>query len=198
MRCTRLAANTGRKSREKSPSRHHLTTLSGYIFATKACIDNRKKNLLNSNICFTCPHNMVNFGLLAAEIVSLVWGIPGNFNGFCVLVALLHGTLVVGVSQTAALNRGRQLYSAGRPSGWALAHISSFICFTYRCRVSGCVPFGYLCRRYCRCYGPYVIGQTIIFMVALCNRADRYIFILFLSSSFFFLFFPRLISAVGE
>ena len=45
------------------------------------------------------------------------------------LAALLHGTLVVGVSQTAALNRGRHLYSAGRPSGWALAHISSFYCF---------------------------------------------------------------------
>ena len=38
-----------------------------------------------------------------------------------------------------------------------------------------------------------------IFMVALCNRADHYIFILFLLSSFFFfLFFPRLISAVGD
>ena len=24
---------------------------------------------------------MVNFGLLAAEIVSLVWGTPANFNG---------------------------------------------------------------------------------------------------------------------
>ena len=43
---------------------------------------------------------MVNFGALAAEIVSLVWGTPGNFNGFRVLAALLHGTLVVGVSQT--------------------------------------------------------------------------------------------------
>jgi len=32
----------------------------------------------------------------------------------------------VGVSQTAAFNRGRHLYSAGRPSGWALAHISSY------------------------------------------------------------------------
>ena len=29
-----------------------------------------------------------------------VWGTPGNFNGFRVLAALLHGTLVVGVSQT--------------------------------------------------------------------------------------------------
>ena len=66
---------------------------------------------------------MVNF-VPAAEIVSLVWGIPGNFNGFRVLAALLHGTLVVRVSQSAALNRGRHLYSAGRPSRWALAHIS--------------------------------------------------------------------------
>jgi len=43
---------------------------------------------------------MVNFGPLAAEIVSLVWGTPANFNWFRVLAALLHGILVVGVSQT--------------------------------------------------------------------------------------------------
>ena len=30
----------------------------------------------------------------------------------------------------AALNRGRHLYSAGRPSSWALAHISSCYCYT--------------------------------------------------------------------
>ena len=68
---------------------------------------------------------MVNFGPLATEIFSLVWGTPANFNGFRVLAALLHGTLVVSVSQTAALNRGRHLCSAGRPSPSALAHISS-------------------------------------------------------------------------
>jgi len=68
---------------------------------------------------------MVNFGPLAAEIISLVWGTPANFNGFGVLAALLHGTLVVGDSQTAAFNRGCHLYSAGRPSRWAFAHISS-------------------------------------------------------------------------
>jgi len=73
------------------------------------------------------PYNMVNFGLLAAEIISLVWGTPANFNGFRVLAALLHGTLV-GISQTGTLNRGSHLYSAGRPSCWALAHISSFLC----------------------------------------------------------------------
>jgi len=74
-------------------------TLLGHIFATKTCIDNRKK-LLNSNMSSICPHNMMNFGLLMAEIGSLVWGTPANFNGFHLLAALLHGTLVVGVSQT--------------------------------------------------------------------------------------------------
>jgi len=43
---------------------------------------------------------MVNFGPLAAEIGLTVWGTPVNFNGFRVLAALLHGTPVVGVSQT--------------------------------------------------------------------------------------------------
>jgi len=32
------------KSRQKSPPGHHRTNLSGYIFAIKARIDNRKKN----------------------------------------------------------------------------------------------------------------------------------------------------------
>jgi len=100
------------------------TSLSGYIFATKARIDNREKNLLSSNISPTYRYNMVNFGPLAAEIVSLVWGTPVNFDGFRVLAALLH-------SQTAALNRGHHLHSAGRPSRWALAHISSFVLFCF-------------------------------------------------------------------
>jgi len=34
---------------------------------------------------------MVNFGTLAAEIVSLVWGTAANFNGFRVLAPLQHG-----------------------------------------------------------------------------------------------------------
>jgi len=48
------------KSRQKSPSGHHPTTLSGCIFETKARIDSRKKNLLSSDMSSTCPHNMVN------------------------------------------------------------------------------------------------------------------------------------------
>jgi len=75
--------------------------LSGCIFATKAPIDNHKKNLLNSNTSSTCPHNMVNFGPLTAEISSGVRRAPANFNGFRILAALLHGALVVGVNQTS-------------------------------------------------------------------------------------------------
>jgi len=71
---------------------------------------------------------MVNFGPLAAEIFSLVWGTPGNFNGFRVFGSVTaRQCSIVGVSQTAALNRGRRLYSAGRPSRWAFAHISSYV-----------------------------------------------------------------------
>jgi len=55
------------------------TTLSGYIFTTKARIDNRKK-LLSSNMSSRCPHNMANFGPLAAEIDPVVWGHPCKFQ----------------------------------------------------------------------------------------------------------------------
>jgi len=94
--------NTGRKCAaqarwkcmtKKSPSGHHCTTLSGYIFKILpdkvvqwcpdgvfgSCISTEPeqhifttkattigKNLLNSNVSPTCPHNMVNFGPLAA------------------------------------------------------------------------------------------------------------------------------------
>jgi len=120
--------------------------------------------------------------LLAAEIVSLVWGTPANFNGFRVLASLLQLRRSTEANQTlhnvwplpglvdyiyifggccsvtefcqvqnslcvvqvfrspignvtarqsssgrepnfAALSTGRHLYSAGRPSRWALAHI---------------------------------------------------------------------------
>jgi len=43
---------------------------------------------------------MVIFGPLMAEIGSGVWGTPANFNGFRALAVLLHGSLVVGISQT--------------------------------------------------------------------------------------------------
>jgi len=59
-----------------------------------------EKDLLSSNISSTCSHNMANFSPLAAEIGPVVWGTPANFNGFRILAALLHGTPVLGISQT--------------------------------------------------------------------------------------------------
>ena len=79
--------------------------------------------LYSASAAAVLPHNIANFGPLTAEIGSGVWDTPTNFNGFRILAALLHGTPVVGISQTVVVNRGRQLYSAGRPSRWAFAHI---------------------------------------------------------------------------
>jgi len=87
------------KSCQKSPSGHHRTTLSGYIFAIKAYIDNRKK-LVKQQYLLYMSHNMVNFGPLAAEIVSFVWGTPANFNGFRVLATLLQRRRSTEVNQT--------------------------------------------------------------------------------------------------
>jgi len=72
----------------------------GLYLATKACIDNRKKLVKQQCVSPTCPYNMVNVGPLAAEICWRVWGTPAHFTGVRVFAALLHGTLVVGVSQT--------------------------------------------------------------------------------------------------
>jgi len=47
-----------------------------------------------------CPHDIVNFGPLAAEIGLPVWGTPSNFKGLRDLAALLYGSQVVSVSQT--------------------------------------------------------------------------------------------------
>jgi len=111
------------KNRQKFPIWAQSHTLSGYIFVTKARIDNRKK-LSNSNISPTCPYNMVIFGLLAAQIVSLLWGTMANFNEFRVLAPLLHGTLVVGVSET--LRRWTEGATNIRQGGHHAGNSSSF------------------------------------------------------------------------
>ena len=95
--CTRLAENTGRKNHAKSPSARHDTTLYSNIFATKALIDNWKK-ILSSNISSRCPHNIVKFGPLTAEIGSGVWGTPANW--FRVLALLLQRCHSLEANQT--------------------------------------------------------------------------------------------------
>ena len=87
--------NRGRKNDAKTRHLGTIAQLCRAISSQLRHVSTLGKNLLNSNTP-TCSYNMVNFGLLAAEIVSLVWGTPATFNGFYVLAALLHGTPAVG------------------------------------------------------------------------------------------------------
>jgi len=194
MCCTRLAGNTGREMMQRSPSAHHRTTLSGYIFATKARIDNGK-NLLNRNIS---PYALqygelwltsgwdrfVNLGHprkfqqvsclgLVTAATSFTEGQPNfarclafswaatlyiHLRGSCPWwnfatckihftsksCVLLYWQLVTarhsssgrqpncGMVQGMELpnfRRARHLYSAGRPSRWASAHILVLVWF---------------------------------------------------------------------
>jgi len=56
--------------------------------------------MFNVNIFSTCPHNMVNFGPLASEIVVTSLGTQANFNRFHVLASLLHRRHSTEVKQT--------------------------------------------------------------------------------------------------
>jgi len=49
------------------------------------------KNVKSQYLPHMSLYNMVNFGPLEAEIVSLILVTAANFNGFRVLGALLHG-----------------------------------------------------------------------------------------------------------
>jgi len=91
-----LAGNAGPKNRRLST----IAQLCQAVSSELRHLSTVGKNLLNSNISPTCPHNMVNFGPLAAEIGSLVWGTPENFNGFRVLARLLQRHLSTEANQT--------------------------------------------------------------------------------------------------
>ena len=90
MCCTRLAEIQDAKITQKSPSAHYRTTLLGYISSQLRHVSTIEKNLLNSNISYTCPHNIVNVGPLTSEIGWRVLGTSVNFNGSRVLASLLH------------------------------------------------------------------------------------------------------------
>ena len=141
MCCTQLAEIQDAKIAKNLPSTHRRTTLLGYIFATEAPIDNRKKNPLNRNVSLICPHNMVNLGPLAAEICWRVWGTPANFNGFRAFGSVTARHSSSGRQPNfAALNRGRHLYSARRPSRWALAHILIVTYLQFQMPIQVCCP----------------------------------------------------------
>ena len=87
--------------------------------------------MLNSNTSSTCTDNMVNFGQLTAEICWRVRGtpVPCSFQRVSRLgsVTARHSSSARRPN-FAALNRGRHLYSSGRPSRLALAHILVSFC----------------------------------------------------------------------
>jgi len=96
----RIAESAGPKKVAKNRHLGTIAQLCRAISSQPRHVSTIGKNLLSSNNSSTCPRNMVNFGPLAAEIVSLVCDTPANFNRFRVLAAFLHGTPAVGVSQT--------------------------------------------------------------------------------------------------
>ena len=118
------------KWRKKSPSGHHQTTLTGYIFATEACIDNRKKKFVKQQYLL---HMSPQYGELRPTSGWDRFGSLGHpsytFNGFRVLAAFAWQSSSERQPNFAPLNRGRHLCSAGRPSRWALTHISSLLLF---------------------------------------------------------------------
>jgi len=113
------------KIAKKSPFGHHPTTLSGYIFATKAWIDNRKK-LIKQQYLLNMSSQYGEIWPTSGWYRFVSLGHPCKFQRVSRL-----GSVTARQSSSerqpnfAALNRGRHLYSARRPSRWALAYISS-------------------------------------------------------------------------
>jgi len=126
------------KIAKKSPSGHHRTTLSRYIFATKAHIDKRKKVVKQQCL----PHMFSQYGELRPTsdwdlLASL--GHPCKFQQVSRLGSVSARHSSSGRQPNfAALNRGSQLYSAGRPSRWALAHISSYYYYITTTTIINC------------------------------------------------------------
>jgi len=123
--CARLAENAGPKNRQKFAIWVPSHKLSGYIFTTKARIDNRKKNGKQQYLLHMSPQ----YGELQP---TSGWDQSGSLGHPCKFqqVSCL-GRVTAWHSSSghqpnfAALNRGHHLYSAGWPPRWALAHISN-------------------------------------------------------------------------
>jgi len=85
------------------------------------------KNLLSSSISYRCPHSIWRTG---GWDRSSSLGHPCKFQRVSCLGSVTARHSSSGRQPNfAALNRGRHVYSAGRPSRWALAHISSLNVF---------------------------------------------------------------------
>jgi len=86
--------------------------LSGHIFATKARIDNQKKLIKRQYLLHMSSRSVGEFG--APQLISTG---SESWQRYCTALWQWASAKLCSVEQ------GRQLYSAGRPSRWALAHI---------------------------------------------------------------------------
>jgi len=189
--CKRLAGITGRKNdAKKSPSRHHCTTLSGYVFATKACINNRIKRVKQQYL--------LQMSLQYVELRPT--------SGWDRLAGLGHPIIFQRVSRIGSvtswmsssgrqpniteLNRGRHLCLAGRPSRWALARIlvlSVVVGICLRCKSSEILQLG-LCsvKNTPLYYSPPLLCRVFVFpwtYLTLLQLLKRFLFMLRLPCS---------------
>jgi len=151
------------KSHQKLPSGHHRTTLSGYIFATKAHIDNQNKLVKQQYLLHVSPQYGV-LGPLAAEIGLPVWGTPANFDSFRVLAALLHGSEVVSVSQT--LRRWTEGATYVWQGGHLVGHWPTFLVL-YNYLIFHCAEWSVVCDiDICFRFGLLTCKNKCVFCVA--------------------------------
>jgi len=126
MCCTQLAENTGRKKVTKNRHLGTIAQLCRAISLQLRHISTIGKNVLSSNMSSRMSPQYGELWPTSGSDRFVSLGHPTKFLLVSHLGSVTARHVVVGVSQTAALNRGRHLCSAGRPSHWALAHISSF------------------------------------------------------------------------
>jgi len=119
MCCMRLARNTGPKN---SPSGCHHTTLSGYIFATKTHIDNRKKKLVKHQCLL---HMFSQYGELRPN------------SGWDLLASLWHPSKFQRVSRLGSVTARHS--SSGRQPKFAALNIGRIFRLLKRFKCSTCV-----------------------------------------------------------
>jgi len=160
MCCTRLAGNTGRKNDAKNRHLCTIPQLCRAISLQLRHVSTIGKKLVKQQYI---PHKSSQYGELRPTsgwdlLASL--GTPANCNAFRLLAALLHGILVLGVSQT--LRRPTEGATYIRHGGYHVGHWPTFLVHILA--------------------APYAIGQAVIFLP--CG-----FFLSFFLSSFLLLFF---------
>ena len=122
---TRLAENTGRKKVAKNRHLGTIAQICRAISSQLGHISTIEKNLLSSNMSSRCPPQYGELRPTSSwdrfDSLRNPHQISSGFTSwqryYCTACSSAHQ------SNFAALNRGRHLCSAGRPSRWALAHI---------------------------------------------------------------------------